>query len=500
MIALAICWLALFRASIAAGDLILRFLGASPEEDDYWFISFWVGLLTIAAVVLAVVPFAPAYYAAPLLLLGLYTRTPATPGVFWPVAAAATYVSSGPVRLYDTALYHQPAIDWMSTHGLVPGLALVHFRFGFTSSWLAITSLFNVGPLHLRAGVVVTGLAIAVALTQWISLYRRNNSPETRFYLAGLPLLLLFLFFDSAIVSPSPNLGAGLAVFTGIWMLLRSPSHAAGAVMAAGAMAVKLSAAPLLLAALSGAPRRLRTLALAGALTVPFLLANFWTTRCPLFPAAFACVESPRGLPSAQVRRIAYETLNWARYAGPYPRAVEYSSFAWVPHYLSSRRNAVVAFFVVVSLTGLLMRRQLNLAVLAAVLGSLYVYAAAPDPRFGIGFLVALPALVLPALPLPRLSRTTLTLMLAALLTIGAMAGEWVSNRNSPDDRYKPTIVRLLLPSPAWTPSQAHVPFEHNGVRFYRPPEADRCGAAPLPCTPYSLPPSLKRCGRGWCR
>lgn len=500
MIALAVCWLVLFRASAAAGDLILRFLGVSPGEDDHWFISFWVGLLSLAATVLAVVPFAPAFYAAPVLLLGLYTRTPPPPGVFWPIAAAATYVSSGPVRLYDTALYHQSAIDWMSTEGLVPGLALVHFRLGFTSSWLALTSLFSAGPLHLRAGVVATGLAIAVALTHWITLYRRDNSQETRFYLAGLPLLFLFLLFDSAIVSPSPNLGAGLAVFIGIWILLRSPSHAAATVMAAGAMAVKLSAAPLLLVALLRAPRHARVFVLAGALTVPFLFASFWTTGCPLFPAALACVESPQGLPSEQVRRIAHETLNWARYAGPYPRSVEYRSLAWIPHYLSSRRNAVAAAMVALSLVVLLARRQISLAVLAAVLGSFYVYAAAPDPRFGIGFLAALTALALPALPLPPLSRTMLTSMLVALLTIGAMAGEWVANRNSPDYRHKLTIMRLLLPAPAWTPAQPHVPFEHNAVRFYKPAAGDRCGAAPLSCTPYSLPPGLKRCGRGWCR
>src|SRR5690349_13277324 len=149
MIALAVCWLALLRASAAAGDVILRFLDTAPAVDDnHWFVSFWVGLLAIAAAVLAVVPFAPAYYAAPVLLLGLYTRAPAPPRCFWPIAAAMTYVASSPVRLYDTALYHQPAIEWMSAQGLVPGLALVHFRFGFTSSWLALTSLFNVGPLH----------------------------------------------------------------------------------------------------------------------------------------------------------------------------------------------------------------------------------------------------------------------------------------------------------------------------------------------------------------
>jgi hypothetical protein len=167
---------------------------------------------------------------------------------------------------------------------------------------------------------------------------------------------------------------------------------------------------------------------------------------------------------------------------------------------MASIRHAVVACAALASIVILIVRRQFSLAVLAAVLGSLYVYAAAPDPRFGIGFLAALPALAVPWLPLPRLSRFTLTAMVVMLLIAGAMAGEWVSNRNFPDDRYKFTIVRLLIPAPAWSPAEPFIPFEHNGVRFYRPAVSDRCGAAPLPCSPYPLPPTLKPCGRGWCR
>ena len=499
MIALAVCWLVLFRASAAAGDLILRGLGAPPSEEDHWFVSFWVGLLTLASAVLAVVPFAPAYYAAPVLLIGLYPKTPAPPAGFWLVAGAMTYVSSSPVRLYDTTLYHQPAIEWMSAQGLVPGLALVQFRFGFTSSWLALTSLFSVGPMQTRASVVVTGLVLTIMLVQWIQFYHQNNSIEKRYYLFGLPLLLLLFFLDSAIVSPSPNLGAGLAVFTGIWMLLRLPGHAAAFLTAAGAMAIKLSAVPLLLVALVRAPKRVGLLAAGAALVAPFVFANYWTTGCPLFPAPLACVESPSSLTANHVRVIAHDTLNWARYAGPYPAGVEYFSLDWVSKNLAPRQNAIVAMLVLASLAVIMIRRQFSAATAAAILGSAYVYAAAPDPRFGAGFLFALPALALPALRLPGLPREMLTMVVSGVLVVGAMAGEWISNRNSPDSRYRVTVMRALVPAVAWTPG-ALAPFEHNGVRFYRPEATERCGAAPLPCAPYPLEPTLRRCGRGWCR
>ena len=500
MIVLAACWFVLLRACSAAGELLLTLAGADSGDEDRWFISFWVGLLGLASAVLALLPFAPAYYAAPLLLLAFYRHVPAPPRYLWPIAAAMTYVASSPVRLYDTALYHQPAIEWMSSQGLVPGLALVHFRFGFTSSWLALTSVFNVGPLHTRSSVVVTGLAIAVALAQWISLYRRDKSPETRYYIAGLPMLLLFFFLDSAIVSPSPNLGAGLAVFTGIWMLLRSPGHAASIFIAAGGAAIKISAAPLLIVAFFRAPRRPVVLAIAAAMVVPLFVANFQTTGCPVFPSAIACSDSSSALASTHVRAIARETLNWARYTGPYPHETEYFSLAWVPRNLALVRNLVVAIAVAVSLAVIVFRRQFNAAVAASALGTVYVYAAAPDPRFGAGFLLALPALALPGLPLPAVPRSALVGALAVVLTLGTMAGEWVSNSFVPDGRYQLTPMRLLLPAPAWMPPGGVLAFTHGGETFYRPRVTDRCGAAPLPCSPYALAHDLKRCGRGWCR
>ena len=127
MIALAVCWLILFRAARAVGDRILGYAGADTQNEDHWFVAFWVGLLTLGSAALAVAVFAPTYYASPLLLFALAPRVPVPPRYFWPIAAAMTYTSSSPVRLYDTALYHQPAIEWMSAQGLVPGSRTLRF-------------------------------------------------------------------------------------------------------------------------------------------------------------------------------------------------------------------------------------------------------------------------------------------------------------------------------------------------------------------------------------
>src|ERR1019366_3156353 len=70
----------------------------------------------------------------------------------------ALFVSTRDVSFYDTALYHQQAVKWLSTFGLVPGLALLHFRLGFTSSWFAFAAPMNSGMLAGRASSILGGL------------------------------------------------------------------------------------------------------------------------------------------------------------------------------------------------------------------------------------------------------------------------------------------------------------------------------------------------------
>ena len=54
----------------------------------------------------------------------------------------------------DTGLYHLPQMVWMSLTGLVPGLGLLHHRFGYNSTWLALVAPF----FDLLGGARLTAL------------------------------------------------------------------------------------------------------------------------------------------------------------------------------------------------------------------------------------------------------------------------------------------------------------------------------------------------------
>lgn len=51
-------------------------------------------------------------------------------------------LSSGPVIMDDTGSYHIQTIKWIQQYGTVPGLANLHERYGFNSSWLSFVALF----------------------------------------------------------------------------------------------------------------------------------------------------------------------------------------------------------------------------------------------------------------------------------------------------------------------------------------------------------------------
>ena len=44
---------------------------------------------------------------------------------------------------YDTALYHQQYVNWLTQYGFVKGLALIYFRFAWPSSVFALAAPFN---------------------------------------------------------------------------------------------------------------------------------------------------------------------------------------------------------------------------------------------------------------------------------------------------------------------------------------------------------------------
>lgn len=75
-------------------------------------------------------------------------------------------LNAGPTIMDDTDSYHIQMIKWIQEYGTVPGIANLHLRFGFNSSWFVAIAL-----LCPRIGVIDQYLVLNGLLSLWFCYY-----------------------------------------------------------------------------------------------------------------------------------------------------------------------------------------------------------------------------------------------------------------------------------------------------------------------------------------
>jgi hypothetical protein len=416
---------------------------------------------------------------------------------------ALAALAAGPVRLYDTALYHLPAVSWFPAGPLPLGLANLHRRFGFNSGWFPAAAFLGLPGIEGSSASVASplvlfffGSAVLRALRTCIA-----GSPDvSRLLLAMGAVPLVILALNEGVPSLSTDLPAAALTILAAHLLLRSPGSRAerGAAVALAffAVTVKLSAlvffAGTLLAArtfswgLAGAAAvwGARGVALSGYLLYPFAATRlgvlWWALPARLAEGELAWARS------------------WARQARRRPEVV-LASWDWLVPWLKGTvlRLSVMPLeaLLVVGLVALglatrrparpedarSLRRALAVALIASA-STVYWFVGAPDPRFGYGALFVLAALPL-ALALPRLGWTGWSAgaraALAGLMGAGLAAAGLAFFLGGPGLRAG-ALVPAPLPRPAVTPHRTSA-----GETVRKPDGDDRCWATPVPCTPY---------------
>jgi hypothetical protein len=108
-------------------------------------------------------------------------------------------LNAGPVIMDDTESYHIQNIKWLQEYGTVPGLANLHIRYGFNSSWFIATGLVSPAITGINTYEVLNGL-----LSCWLCFYfiekinplftGKTSSLSINQYTGILVLLMLTLF------------------------------------------------------------------------------------------------------------------------------------------------------------------------------------------------------------------------------------------------------------------------------------------------------------------
>lgn len=464
------------------------------------------------------------------------------------LAFAAGAVITPPA--YDTGLYHLQAIEWLEQSTKVFGLANLHLRFGVNSTWFTVAAMLDL-PWVGRQNVFLLNPALllvtlAVMLQPAIE-WRRSAGPQrmSNVFAVVVAIVLLvnakILSFHRIGASPSYDLPSALLMILAFWAFIRAfEADAAGEAAAARAklvlllaacavaVTVKLSAAPILLlppAALlalhrSGhlSSRRLLgdpVIAIAGVLGIGWLAAGIASSGCIAFPAAATCLPGlPWPVPLERVRYMADVITGWARMPNEH-FAEALHGWAWLrswPFTVLAHR----AFFAGTSATLLLMAllvgavaiherragtepertmrsRPVAFAIAYAAatggIGVAFWFATAPDPRFGMGFLIATPALFVASAAWRWVPEQ------------GAVRRTWAENAIAGFVFAFCAVflavfgVSALAAARSWpeipiTPVQDEAlgPHFHANV----PVGTDQCWDAPLPCAPDFRSPSLR--------
>ncbi|MBW4549837.1 MAG: hypothetical protein KME35_01730 [Aphanocapsa sp. GSE-SYN-MK-11-07L] len=339
--------------------------------------------------------------------------------------ATRTWIGLAP-STYDLGLYHFGTMKWLAEYGALPGLGLIHFRFGFTSAWFALAAVFNHGIPQDRGYAVLGGFGFLLILAQFginlVNCYRQPKDLTSWFLVTILLLYLPFVIKWEMPVSSTPDLPVIVLTYLVGWCILAIanssnsdlPAHNSGLnaalvplILSAGAVTVKLSGLPLLgvaiafyLTRLNRNHKRQDLIAAGLAVIIPLLALlaqGIVTTGCMLYPAISACLPLPWSLGNDHVIELSKIIRVWSRWSGPTPAGQDPDQ--WLGHWLAYEGEAAILLVCSAIAVLWLVRRPTKISgqfwlTAIAVLGILMVMLGGPTLRYGLGYFCLLPAFV----------------------------------------------------------------------------------------------------------
>ena len=412
-------------------------------------------------------------------------------------------LASGPVRLHDTGLYHQPALSWFAAGPLPIGLANLHRRFGLNSAWFPAAAFLGLPGIEGSGASVAAPLVLFFFGSAALRALRTcvTGRPDvSRLLLAAGVVPLVILALNEGVPSLSTDLPAAALTILAAHLLLRSPGSPAerGAAVALAFFAVTVKLSALVIFAGTLLVARTFSWGLAGVAVVwgmrgialsGYLLYPLAMTRLPFFswtaPGAFARDE------------IAW-ARSWARLPGARPEEV-LAGWSWLGPWLRQTvpRLSVLPLLLLLASGlvaawlaarrppaggGVSARGPIRAVALIALVSTAYWFVTAPDPRFGFGALFVVAALPL-ASALPRLGWQSLSVgRRTALLGLafGACACAGLAFFVAGPGLRANALVPAASPRPVLDARRTAA-----GETVFVPAADDRCWTAPVPCTPY---------------
>jgi len=435
-------WIMLLALVLIPGVIILQMMRVTNvrRTGDRFFLAAWIGLISLALMLLCwalIAPIGPLTFfvlaGAGLLVtvicrdirceLRSYIRlfTPARMGAGIVLALVVAYAEVQPICDRDVIIYHLDSIHALSRTGTIPGLGLIYHRYGFASSWFTIPAMFNHGFLTMRIAPAANGLVFLLMLGQLQMvagriLSRRSEGPDW-FILAAFTVATVVPVFLNYAVSTTPDFILIMGNMIIAWVLVmiydstRNPSATDSTdhrqqllpvFMASCMFTIKMLALPMIavtgLVYLIHQRFKLKAWMISGVVVAgvvtPFLATLTMLTGYPLYPNSWVRFELPWTM-SAESYHLRHN--KWGM-SGETEAA--YLSWDWLTAWIQfSPDNKIgLALFVLswILLVWILTRntkrtRDVWPCLLMGVVGMLFLVAKAPSVRFGWSYLSIIP-------------------------------------------------------------------------------------------------------------
>lgn len=326
----------------------------------------------------------------------------------------------------DTSIYHAQTIHWIEDYPAVPGLANLHARLGYNSSWLLLNAIFSFPYLGLGSFHFMTGFLLTIAACYFLSgvsqLFQGQLSLSGILKIGFLVALFVFLLDQAS----SPGTDAPSTIFEWIlitqtvWLFENYKKIPAGeywiiALLAVYCSTIKISAFPILLLAIpalgllftKGQKKSTWILiSLLAAILLPLLIRNVILTGYLVFPGpAIDLFHFDWRVPENIVVEES-KAIHWFA-AIPHMDQAEFYSLPaskWIPIWFANqvpRHKAIlsavlglpVILAVLLVLKGwrnyLVSKKSILFPLVVSYLGIVFWFLAAPAFRFGYGFLLA---------------------------------------------------------------------------------------------------------------
>jgi len=417
----------------------------------------------------------------------------------------------------DTGIYHAQTIHWIESFPAVPGLANLHERLGYNSSWLLLNAVFSFSFLGTQSFHLVSGfLFIVLAIYFYGGIHQLLEKKYTlqNFIRLGFFLSMILFLFDQI---SSPGTDAPATLF--IWFLLTkyidlsvkrmNDEEIVNAfvllIISIYCITIKLSTVPVLLLPFSWLIyifiKKYYSVLIFSIITMAIILLPFFTrniiqTGYPVFPGfPFKIFNFDWSISPERVREESavinwFATLNSVQLEDYLKMSLSDKYGNWFANQLPRHKAILlfIPFMLFLNLSALFFKKWRSyikqniwyfMTIVIFLIGDLFWLFSAPSFRFGYGFLVGSAFLLFfPALTFFIKENTRIKKIAPLLVLFFTVIGSVYSIHSSVN--FKKLSESIFMPRdyPQWSSE----PCQFKNFNILCQAGYDSCWYNPFPC------------------